>query len=50
MFFKAKPKKCKLFQRKVTFLGEVVFGFVSYCRRFVKDFADVANPLVELTR
>ena len=77
---KLKPKKCKLFQRKVTFLGHVVseqgigpdpgnvdkvlnypvpksaqqvksfFGLASYYRRFVKDFADVANPLVELTR
>ena len=77
---KLKPKKCRLFQSKVTFLGHTVaeqgvgpdpanvekvkqyprpktvgevrsfLGLASYYRKFVMNFALVANPLVQLTR
>ena len=57
-----KSTKCHLFQTSVPFLGHVVdrvldclksvrqfLGFVEYYRRFISNFADMAEPLVSLT-
>ena len=77
---KLSPKKCRLFQESVTYLGYKLspekiasdenklvavrgwkqpenvtevrsfFGFWSYYRRFIKDFAGIAKPLHQITK